>query len=54
MNYTCFHGFELVGPEYRVCQANGEWSEEPPICRPLVCDTPVIAVENINMYVNLL
>ena len=42
MNYTCFRGFELVGPEYRVCQANGEWSEEPPICRALVCDTPSI------------
>ena len=30
--YTCDPSFELIGVDSRVCQENGLWSEEAPIC----------------------
>ena len=30
--YNCKHGFQLIGPGTRVCQANGQWSDEAPTC----------------------
>ncbi len=31
--YTCGSGWEIVGPEERVCQANGRWSNSEPYCK---------------------
>ena len=31
--YTCSSGWEIVGPEERVCQADGEWSNNEPYCK---------------------
>ena len=31
--YTCDPGFNLIGDEQRVCQANGNWSENEPLCQ---------------------
>ena len=31
-NYSCNLGYDLVGPERAVCQADGTWSERPPNC----------------------
>ena len=31
--YTCGHGWEIVGAEERVCQADGEWSNQEPYCK---------------------
>ena len=30
--YTCNHGFELDGASKRVCQADGTYSQQPPVC----------------------
>ena len=30
---TCHEGYELIGSSVRVCQDNGEWAGDPPICR---------------------
>ena len=30
--YTCSSGFALVGQSSRICQANGTWSGEEPLC----------------------
>ena len=30
--YTCDHSFRLIGLGSRVCQENGSWSGEAPIC----------------------
>ena len=30
--YTCDPSFRLIGVESRVCQENGSWSGETPIC----------------------
>ena len=31
-DYSCRPGYDLVGPETVVCQADGTWSERPPNC----------------------
>ena len=31
--YSCRGGYGLVGPQSRMCQASGEWSDLPPSCR---------------------
>ena len=31
--YTCGGGWEIVGPEERVCQADGLWSNNEPYCK---------------------
>ena len=30
--YTCDPSFRLIGVEFRLCQENGSWSGEAPIC----------------------
>lgn len=31
--YSCFNGFQLIGERTRICQADGQWSGEAPICQ---------------------
>ena len=31
--YSCEKGYELVGQSVRVCQPDGDWSREAPICK---------------------
>ena len=31
-SYTCSSGYELVGQSSRICQNNGQWSGDAPIC----------------------
>ena len=33
--YTCFEDFELIGVTQRVCQLDGSWSGQEPICRSM-------------------
>ena len=30
--YSCSKGFTLNGPQTRICQPNGAWSEDEPTC----------------------
>ena len=32
-NYSCTDGFTLVGSSSRVCQSNGQWSGNAPVCQ---------------------
>ena len=34
--YNCTEGFELIESRTRVCQQNGEWSGDEPICLGLL------------------
>lgn len=42
--YTCSSGWEIIGPEERVCQSNGKWSNSEPYCKKRVycLDPPVV------------
>ena len=31
--YTCNMGYQIIGPEERVCQATGMWSNQEPYCK---------------------
>lgn len=31
--YTCAHGWEIIGDEERVCQSDGQWSNQEPFCK---------------------
>ncbi|XP_033100068.1 E-selectin-like [Anneissia japonica] len=42
--FTCDPGFDLLGSEDIVCQADGNWSDNPPVCIRIYCvpvDEPV-------------
>ncbi|XP_076316285.1 locomotion-related protein Hikaru genki-like [Tachypleus tridentatus] len=39
VTYTCHAGFVLVGESMAVCNDVGEWSQQPPICKP-ACEFP--------------
>lgn len=36
--YTCDEGFALDGEETRVCQGDGNWSGEEPVCLGMYMD----------------
>ncbi|KAK2150293.1 hypothetical protein LSH36_413g01017 [Paralvinella palmiformis] len=38
--YTCKTRYELVGDETRLCDPDGRWSGEQPLCKPVICDSP--------------
>jgi len=39
--YTCNMGYQIIGPEERVCQATGMWSNQEPYCKKRVyCSQP--------------
>ena len=31
--YSCDVGYSLNGPRYRMCEADGHWAHQPPVCR---------------------
>ena len=33
--YSCDDKFRLVGQRVRMCQASGQWSGEPPVCKSM-------------------
>ena len=38
--YSCDEGYSLVGPRTRMCQANGQWTEDSAICECMQRLTP--------------
>ncbi|KAG8130469.1 hypothetical protein E2320_017145, partial [Naja naja] len=41
IEYSCKEGFLLKGNRKRVCLADGYWSGNTPVCRPVQCSEPV-------------
>ncbi|XP_015785992.1 sushi, von Willebrand factor type A, EGF and pentraxin domain-containing protein 1-like isoform X2 [Tetranychus urticae] len=42
VSYTCLDGFYMSGPRERVCQGDGSWSDQPPVCRKeAMCRSPL-------------
>eukprot|EP00117_Sycon_ciliatum_P036248 scpid11835/ scgid3889/ Sushi, von Willebrand factor type A, EGF and pentraxin domain-containing protein 1 len=40
VGYTCSPGYQMVGSALRVCQADGTWSGQTPLCVALYCENP--------------
>uniref|UniRef100_A0AAZ3PCB1 Sushi, von Willebrand factor type A, EGF and pentraxin domain-containing protein 1 n=1 Tax=Oncorhynchus tshawytscha TaxID=74940 RepID=A0AAZ3PCB1_ONCTS len=40
VKYSCEQGYELEGESVRQCVAGRQWSDVPPVCRPVSCDDP--------------
>ncbi|NWS07731.1 CFAH factor, partial [Motacilla alba] len=42
VNFECNAKYKLVGAKEIVCSDNGEWSNNVPLCKEIVCDVPEI------------
>lgn len=40
IRYACKPGYELIGEEYRLCNADGTWTPDPPKCEIIKCERP--------------
>ena len=54
VNYTCNEGFEISGSPSSFCQANGTWSQKPPVCRKMIPATKYTAVIGTSICIALL
>lgn len=39
-NYECLPNFKLDGVSRRLCNEDGSWSAEVPVCKEITCDEP--------------
>ncbi|XP_023218660.1 sushi, von Willebrand factor type A, EGF and pentraxin domain-containing protein 1-like isoform X2 [Centruroides sculpturatus] len=42
VEYQCSHGYRLVGPKTRRCQADKKWEGDDPLCEEISCGSPGI------------
>ncbi|KAK7489121.1 hypothetical protein BaRGS_00019635, partial [Batillaria attramentaria] len=42
IRYSCDSGYDLVGSRYSLCQSNGTWSHDMPVCEPIKCPLPEV------------
>ena len=55
--YACDDGFELLGNEFRTCEADGEWSGTDPNCQGIIetfmCAIIVCGVAILKVFMNM-
>ena len=51
-NYSCANNYKLVGDNYRLCDANGQWSGQSPTCVLKTCDA-LVTTEFTNGYIDV-
>ncbi|XP_075471317.1 complement component receptor 1-like protein isoform X2 [Ascaphus truei] len=51
--FACYAGYRLLGDMYRVCMANGQWSNSVPICQRSCPDPPTFPFAEIYELPNL-
>eukprot|EP01083_Nonionella_stella_P144248 450026_1 len=56
VTYACARGFPISGVSKRICQENGDWTGEAPICKPLpnYCQSPPVNLSDTHaqLYIN--
>ncbi|XP_063287543.1 complement factor B-like [Pelobates fuscus] len=54
LNFECYSGFELRGPENRTCQQNGKWSGRTTVCEDYggFCPNPGIPIGTTKMGIS--
>lgn len=45
--YSCQSGHKLIGTATRVCQENGQWSAEEPVCRSMLSNQCGVVLTSI-------
>ncbi|KZS17024.1 putative Sushi [Daphnia magna] len=48
-HYTCDRGYQLFGPEQRICTEQGKWSERGPQCQRVWCPEPQAPTQGFVM-----
>uniref|UniRef100_A0A7N6FBD4 CUB and Sushi multiple domains 3a n=1 Tax=Anabas testudineus TaxID=64144 RepID=A0A7N6FBD4_ANATE len=48
VHFSCNKGYTLEGPSTAHCQANRQWSQQPPTCRVVNCTDPGIPANSIR------
>ncbi|XP_044156812.1 E-selectin-like [Bufo gargarizans] len=41
-NFSCNNGFSMVGSSSVLCTTSGQWSENPPNCEAIQCESPAV------------
>lgn len=47
VQFSCDHGYELLGNERILCSSDGKWDGSFPVCRPVQCPNPGLVAHSI-------
>ena len=47
LQFSCDQGYKLVGEESITCTSEGNWSNPPPVCIPILCLKPTVVSNGI-------
>ncbi|KAL4236643.1 biological adhesion [Mactra antiquata] len=53
VKYICDPGYAIQGGDTLICEADGTWSGEPPVCSANNCDSPGIILNGLMTYTGL-
>ena len=54
IRYQCYNGYILTGLSTIICNSNGKWSNDLPVCLPVKCSDPGIPENGQRFHTNFL